>query len=100
MKLYSLRSKSMNYLNVPFVANDDTEVLIQIRDAIQKGQDSSLVRNLEDIEIVILAEFSPSSGLVARRNQLLWNDDVCDIVPDRINYDLTKFAPVPLDRKD
>lgn len=94
MKLYALRSKSLNYLNQPFVANDDTEVLIQLRDAIQKNSDSSLVTNISDIEVVILANFDPTEGLSVPTRQIQNNMDTSTLVPVALDYDLTRFLPL------
>lgn len=93
MKLYALRSKSLNWINQPFVADNDHEVLFRLRDAIQSGKDSSLSQNVSDLELVVLADFQATEGLSCDRRQVQWNLDTATIVPVKVDYDLSSFLP-------
>ena len=63
MKLYALRSKSLGYINTPFVGSDDLEVLNQLRNCVMNGKDASLIANLKDLELLSLADFDATEGI-------------------------------------
>lgn len=93
MKLYALKSKSLNWINQPFVAENDHEVLFRIRDAIQRGEDVSLAKNVADLQLVILADFNSTEGLYVDRRQIQWNADTATLIPQVVDYDLASFLP-------
>lgn len=78
MIILSLRSKSLDHLNLPFYANNEKEALAMIRDQVLSENDCALTRNLSDLELVKLGEFDSTLGITSNERQT-------------INFDLTSF---------
>lgn len=78
MIILSLRSKSLDHLNLPFYANNEKEALAMIRDQVLSEKDCSLVRNLSDLELVKLGEFDSTLGITSNERK-------------SIDFDLSSF---------
>lgn len=64
MRIYSLKSKSLGYYNLPFFAENDTGALFNIRNAVLSEQDASLSSNLDDLILVLLGELVQEDSVV------------------------------------
>lgn len=69
MNIYSLRSKTLKFYNVPFYEADDISVFNLLRNVVYKGQDTGLISNLDDLELVCLGQFDTSEGIVKAKNR-------------------------------
>lgn len=63
MKIYALRSKSLEHLNLPFYAENDKAALAMVRDQVRSDPDSSLSRCLDDLQLCLLGRFSNETGI-------------------------------------
>lgn len=56
--LFSLRSKSLNYMNLPFFASSSGEAISRIRSSLDVGQ----AWRLDDLELVLVGSFISQSS--------------------------------------
>lgn len=65
MIILSLRSKSLDHLNLPFCSSNEKEALATIRNQVISEPDSPLSRNINDLELVKLGEFDSTLGITS-----------------------------------
>lgn len=69
MNIYSLRSKSLEYMNIPFFENDDISVFNLLRNVVMNGTDVSLLNNMEDLELYCIGVFDPKEGIIKMKKR-------------------------------
>lgn len=74
---YSLRSKSLNFFNVPFQAVGDVDALNRI--ATTLNSDKVALANAHDLEVFRIGIFDPSTGVFDGSARCLVCDDVLSI---------------------
>lgn len=69
--IYSLKSKSLGFLNVPFYESDDISVFNLLRNVVYKGQDTGLISNLDDLQLVCLGTFDNTEGITKAKMRVV-----------------------------
>lgn len=81
MNAYSLYSKSLNYHNLPFFADNNTSAVYQLRNAIRSGSVPAF--DLGDLELHLCGFFNPETG----KFEIPFSDGNCTVCDD-----LTQFV--------
>lgn len=81
MNIYTLRSKSLEFMNVPFYEADDVSVFNLLRNVVMNGADVSLVNNLDDLELLCIGVFDTKEGIIkAKVRKVIDLVDIPDII--------------------
>ena len=78
MTIFSLKSKSLDHLNIPFYAENERSALAMIRDQMVSDANCALSQNAHDLVLVKLGTFDNQSGIEGG-------------TPELVDFDLSSF---------
>lgn len=73
---YCIRSKSLDFYNVPFYASGNKEAVNVVRNSVLGGRDIAMQEHLDDLSLYLVGHFNSDNGVITPTPEPLF---ICEL---------------------